>query len=67
MFMVSVSFVMMIIAMIATTVVLMIGLVTLARGGEFARKYSNQMMRLRVFFQAAAVLFFVIALAASGS
>ena len=30
------------------------------QGGEFSKKYSNKLMRMRVAFQASAVLLFVL-------
>jgi hypothetical protein len=50
----------MIIAMVATLGVLLFGLFSMARGGEFNRRNSNRLMRLRVVFQGAAVLLFLI-------
>jgi ABC-type uncharacterized transport system YnjBCD permease subunit len=44
------------IATAAVAVVLMIGLYSLYRGGEFARTHSNRLMRLRVLLQAIAIL-----------
>ena len=38
--------------------VLFIGLFSMVRGGEFNRKYSNKLMRLRVLFQAIAIAIF---------
>lgn len=42
--------------MIATGVVLLTGVVFMARGGEFNRKYSNKLMVARVTLQAAAIV-----------
>ncbi len=39
------------IALLAVLGVLMTGVVGLARGGEFNRKYGNKLMRLRVLLQ----------------
>ncbi len=47
-------------AMGITLVVLFTGLISMARGGEFNRKHSNRLMRLRVLFQGIAVLIFVL-------
>jgi hypothetical protein len=44
------------IALFAVVAVLATGLVGFAVGGEFNRKYSNKLMRLRVATQAFAVL-----------
>jgi hypothetical protein len=43
-------------ALLAVFLVLVTGLVGLASGGEFNRKYANKLMRLRVATQAFAVL-----------
>lgn len=37
-------------------IVLMVGLYSLYRGGEFARSYSNKIMRLRIVAQFAAIV-----------
>ena len=50
-----------IIAMVATVVVLVVGIIGMAVGGEFNKKYGNLLMRWRVILQGLALLFFVIA------
>lgn len=47
-------------AMAATVVVLMIGIGGFAKGGEFNKKYGNLMMRLRILFQAIAVVLILL-------
>ena len=47
-------------ALLATLGVLFAGLFSMMRGGEFSKKYSNKLMRMRVAFQASAVLLFVL-------
>ncbi len=42
--------------------VLFMGLLAMARGGEFNKKYGNKMMRWRVFLQAFAIGAFLLAL-----
>jgi hypothetical protein len=42
-------------AMLATLVVLTVGILVMARGGEKNAKYSNRLMQLRVFFQGVAL------------
>lgn len=49
-------------AIAAVTVTLGFGLYSLYRGGEFARSYSNRLMRLRVLLQAVAILLLVAGL-----
>jgi len=44
------------IATLAVAVVLVIGLYSLYRGGDFARSYSNKIMRLRVLVQFIAII-----------
>ncbi|HZH25685.1 MAG TPA: twin transmembrane helix small protein [Azospirillaceae bacterium] len=51
----------MILAMVAVLASLGIGLFAMVRGGEFARKYSNKMMRARVILQGIAIACFVLA------
>jgi hypothetical protein len=52
----------MVLAMVAVLASLGIGLFAMARGGEFSRKYSNKMMRLRVILQGLALVLFAIAM-----
>ena len=47
---------------IATIAVLFLGLFSMARGGEFNRKYGNVLMRFRVLFQAITIALILIAL-----
>jgi len=42
-------------AVLVVLVVLMVGLGSFTSGGEFNRKYSNKLMRLRIIAQAIAV------------
>ena len=61
--------VLLLIAMIAVVGVLIFGLIAMAKGGEFNRKYGNKMMRWRVAIQAFAVgliVIFVIAASQQG-
>ncbi|MBV6632033.1 MAG: twin transmembrane helix small protein [Alphaproteobacteria bacterium] len=57
----TVFFVLMLIAMMGALVSLAIGLFGMAQGGDFARKHGNNLMRLRILFQGAALLFFALA------
>ncbi|MBM3490940.1 MAG: twin transmembrane helix small protein [Alphaproteobacteria bacterium] len=43
------------VALLAVLAVLFTGVIGLARGGEFNRKYGNKLMRLRVLLQFAAL------------
>ena len=49
-------------AMLGTLLVLVIGVVSFAVHGEFYKKNSNKLMRLRVLLQGLALLFFAILL-----
>jgi uncharacterized membrane protein len=49
-------------ALAAVTLVLMLGIYALYRGGDFGRSYSNKLMRLRVVTQAVAVAILVAAM-----
>jgi hypothetical protein len=47
-------------ALLATLVIVFTGVFAMARGGEFNRKYGNQLMRLRVVAQFTAILLIVL-------
>ncbi|MCC6920077.1 MAG: twin transmembrane helix small protein [Alphaproteobacteria bacterium] len=48
------------IAVVAVFVVLCIGLYSLFRGGDFARSYSNKLMRLRIVLQFVAIVIIML-------
>jgi len=50
----------------AVAVVLMIGLYSLFRGGDFARSHSNKLMRLRVLLQFVAIIVIMAVVAIKG-
>ena len=56
-------------AVVATALVLLFGVLTFARGGDFNRRYGNKLMRLRILVQAVAVVLIMIGIwiASSGS
>jgi hypothetical protein len=56
-------FILMLGAMLAVLATLFIGLFSMARGGEFAAKYSNKLMRARVWLQGIAIVLFLLAVA----
>ncbi len=58
----SIVFVLVGIALAATLAVLMAGVFTMARGGEFNQKYGNHLMRWRVILQGAALVLLVLAM-----
>lgn len=45
----------------ATILILLVGVVVMARGGELNRKYGNKLMRLRIVAQVTVVALFVLA------
>ena len=47
-------------ALAAVVIVLLVGLIAMARGGEFNRKYGNKLMRARVALQGLAVILFLL-------
>ncbi|MCR9214092.1 MAG: twin transmembrane helix small protein [Proteobacteria bacterium] len=49
-------------AVVGTALVLLFGVLTMARGGDFNRKYGNKLMRLRILMQALAVVLIMIGL-----
>lgn len=48
-----------VIACLVTLVILMLGIGSFAKGGEFNRKHSNRLMRYRIIAQAVAVIIIV--------
>jgi len=54
------------IACLAVVAVLLVGVGTFARGGEFNRKYANKIMRLRLLAQFVAVILIVLFVWISG-
>ncbi|MFP3943500.1 MAG: twin transmembrane helix small protein [Alphaproteobacteria bacterium] len=58
--------VLLILVMAAIAVVMLLGLVSLWKGGDFSRKHSNRLMRWRVMLQALAIALVGIALFLSG-
>ncbi|MCH2395470.1 MULTISPECIES: twin transmembrane helix small protein [Oceanibaculum] len=55
-------FILTVIAMLITLAVLGTGLFAMARGGDFNRRNSNKLMRLRIIAQAVALALFAIAM-----
>ncbi len=47
--------------MLAVAGILVTGIVAMAKGGEFNRKYGNKLMQARVFCQGAALALIVLA------
>lgn len=49
-------------ALVATVVVVLVGILTMSKGGEFNRKYGNKLMRLRLVMQAVVVVLMLFGL-----
>jgi|TARA_B100000787_G_C16171775_1_gene286894 hypothetical protein len=47
-----------IISMFVALLVVIIGVIAMAKNGNFNKKYSNRLMRMRVLFQGVAVIVF---------
>ena len=47
------------VAMLSVAGILLWGIITMARGGEYNKKNSNKIMRYRIVFQAAALFIFL--------
>lgn len=55
-------FFLVVVAVLAVIIVLMVGLGSFAKGGDFNRRNSNRIMRLRIIMQAiaiAVIMFFI--------
>jgi uncharacterized membrane protein len=53
------------IAMVATLLVLVVGLIGFFQGGEFNRKYGNKLMRARVTLQFIAIVLLILVVLSS--
>lgn len=53
-------FTLVIVAMVATLGALFLGMISMARGGEFDRRNSNRFMRWRVILQGTAIGLFIL-------
>lgn len=51
----------MIVAMFSVLGILILGLVSMIKGGEFNEKYGNKLMQARVMLQGCALAFFALA------
>ena len=54
------AFILMGIAMLVTVVVLMLGLLSLVKGGSFSQQWSNKLMRYRIIAQFCAIMLFAV-------
>jgi hypothetical protein len=48
------------VALLATLLILLTGVIAMSRGGEFNRKYGNYLMRFRVVAQFSAIILIVL-------
>ena len=53
-------FIVVVLSMAAVAIILMIGIGGFGRGGEFNRKYSNKLMRMRILAQFVAVILILL-------
>lgn len=58
--------VMVITTMVVTALVLIMGIISMSRGGEVNKKYGNRLMRMRVLFQGITLSLFAILLVLIG-
>ncbi|MEM7047121.1 MAG: HIG1 domain-containing protein [Pseudomonadota bacterium] len=58
-------FILALVAAFATAAVMVVGLVSMGRGGDFNARYGNLLMRLRVAFQGLAIVMLLIWVATS--
>ncbi|MEE8295939.1 MAG: twin transmembrane helix small protein [Sphingomonadales bacterium] len=59
----SIGFILVLIGLFATLVILLVGIIGMARGGEFNKKYGNKLMRMRVIAQfGTIILLFILGL-----
>ena len=48
------------VVLFAVLIVLFIGIISMLKGGEFNKRWSNKLMRARVFLQALAIILILI-------
>jgi hypothetical protein len=60
--MTTLAIILMVVAMLVTLAILLVGIVGMARGGEFNRKWGNLLMRYRILAQFIALVMFAIAI-----
>ena len=56
----SIFLILAIVTCLVVLIILMFGIGSFARGGNFGRKYSNKLMRWRIIAQAVAVLLIIV-------
>lgn len=60
-------FIIVAVAVLAVLVILMMGIATFAKGGDFNRKHGNRFMRYRIYAQAVAIVLILGFVALRGS
>lgn len=56
------AIILMVVAMLVTAAILFVGIIGMARGGEFNDKWGNRLMRYRIVAQFVALVMFGIAI-----
>ena len=56
----SIFLILVIVTCLVVLIILMFGIGSFAKGGNFGRKYSNKLMRWRIIAQAVAVLLIIV-------
>ena len=60
--MTTLAIIMMVVAMLVTVGILFVGIIGMARGGEFNQKWGNRLMRYRIVAQFIALVMFGISI-----
>jgi hypothetical protein len=60
------SFILILLAMLSVVLSLFVGLIIMTIGGEISKKYSNKVMQARIILQGVAILLFIISVMVSG-
>lgn len=55
------------VAMLAVLIVMLMGVISMTKGGEFNKKYGNKLMQARVYLQGVAMFCFAMAVFTSQS
>ena len=60
-------FILMLLSLLAVVAVLVTGIIGMARGGEFNKKYGNKLMQARVMLQFGAIMLLLLLAVLSGT
>ena len=63
----TIFFALTIISMLVVLGILVAGLTVMTKGGELNEKYSNKLMRARLYMQGCAIFFFIMTVMTSGN